>query len=300
MENKCSPVSQSNVGIHGLEGRRRFFRIAQLAFLALTVPPWTVASAFAPSQPRSRRHSALSSSLSSLTVKELKQLVRETATQRGVLSRLKKKQDLINYLEENGEAFPAQQEAGEPVQAKPNVRLQKMPPLQTEDSVIINGGTDEPLGHAAAPSSPSRENEHTEEEKPADITTGSGLASPKDAIFEQVYQRYPSVRDLPEAGYIQPADDVRQLHHPIFENNNKACDMDVVFVGTASCTPGVTRGVSCTALRLNWKRRAAFLDSSTGRTEQVSSFNGGTWLFDVGECTQVRISRIPLFLIDCM
>ena len=85
--------------------------------------------------------------------------------------------------------------------------------------------------------------------------------------------------------------------------------MDIVFVGTASCTPGVSRGVSCTALRLNWKRRSFHVpelssSSSTTATSTVqkngqqqnqqehmvdmaSSFSGGTWLFDCAECTQV-------------
>ncbi|KAL7580217.1 hypothetical protein ACA910_012962 [Epithemia clementina (nom. ined.)] len=45
--------------------------------------------------------------------------------------------------------------------------------------------------------------------------------------------------------------------------------MELIFVGTASCTPGATRGVSCTALR----------------------FQGGTWIFDVGECTQLQIQQ---------
>ena len=67
--------------------------------------------------------------------------------------------------------------------------------------------------------------------------------------------------------------------------------MDIVFVGTASCTPGVTRGVSCTALRLNWKKRAAFQDPSVHTGNHNSGFQGGTWLFDVGECTQLQVQR---------
>jgi hypothetical protein len=297
-------------GIKAVCQRRRCFVFLQVLMfsLTLTTPPqttlaWAPPLSTATASPRFSRSTRLSASLSSLTVKELRQLVKESTDERGVLSRLKRKQDLVDYLEDqpapvqtNGNSVPdgTQQEStivvldpiaeektpaavveDRPPVPKSNVRKAplRMPPLPLEQPV--NGAAvdkQEDVSSAATVRSPS-----------APIQ-----GSPKDAIFEKVYTLYPSLRDGPEKNSsLSPLEDVRQLHHPIFQDNNVSSDMDVVFIGTASCTPGMTRGVSCTALRLNWQRRSAFMNADTGKLEQVSNFQGGTWLFDVGECTQV-------------
>lgn len=58
-------------------------------------------------------------------------------------------------------------------------------------------------------------------------------------------------------------------------------DMEMIFLGTASCIPSTTRGVSCTALR----------------------FQGRTWIFDAGEGSQVQVQRsnnVHPGRIDCI
>ena len=51
-----------------------------------------------------------------------------------------------------------------------------------------------------------------------------------------------------------------------------ASDLEITFLGTASCVPSVPRGGSCTALR----------------------YDGATYLFDAGEATQVQAQRTTL------
>ena len=128
--------------------------------------------------------------------------------------------------------------------------------------------------------------------------------------------------DLNNLNYLIPTglgeDDMRHEHHPMLHNGSQS-DMDVVFVGTASCTPGVTRGVSCTALRLNWRSSKHFGDGTSRggnsrdgtmlqqKKQEVSKGQkarspkgtyveergptGGTWLFDCGESTQLSIQK---------
>ncbi len=94
--------------------------------------------------------------------------------------------------------------------------------------------------------------------------------------------------------------DVRQAHHSMLAGAAQS-DMNVVFVGTASCTPGMTRGVSCTALCLNWRRKAdegggnGVKDDGGGGGERRGGGAGaaGTWLFDCGQLTQLSVLRTP-------
>jgi hypothetical protein len=81
--------------------------------------------------------------------------------------------------------------------------------------------------------------------------------------------------------------DMRQIYHPMLKNATQS-DLDIIFVGTASCTPGMTRGVSCTALRLNWRSKKVYTDGNDIRSERGAM---GTWLFDCGEATQLSIQK---------
>lgn len=265
---------------------------------------------------RSHSLSSLHCYLDSLTVKELRQLVKDSVQERGILSKLKKKQDLIDFL---GKAPPTSSQVPNavpiPNESIPNHELTS--PLDYATTVNGDGNdTDSQQSQLANPvesdlekpfgvllSSKSFDLRKTPlGMPPAEIVTGPSLLasgtivplSPREMAAEQVLARYPPLRDLPTPASFSPADDVRQLFHPIFTPMaGTTSDMDLIFVGTASCTPGVTRGVSCTALRLNWRRRSYLWNSQSNRLDNVDGFQGGTWLFDVGECTQLQIQRTP-------
>ena len=67
------------------------------------------------------------------------------------------------------------------------------------------------------------------------------------------------------------ATDVR-MGHP-FLRKSKPSDLDLIFLGTASCNPTYTRGTSCTALKIKWKAAS-------------------TWIFDAGEGTQLQVRKL--------
>jgi hypothetical protein len=197
--------------------------------------------------------------LQDMTVKELRQLLKDSDLQeRGLLSKLKLKEDLVKYLEEH-----LSEEQPIPTTARPT---NPDPPLQKSRIRVAMP----PLAPNEVPSSA--------DSPPRQQDPFAG----RDAFFETIYDIYPALRDgnCTRLG----EEDVRQQYHPMLQNSATS-DMDLICVGTASCTPGLTRGVSCTALRLNWRRR--FHPSTGEKVPEYTSFTGGTWMFDVGECTQV-------------
>lgn len=195
----------------------------------------------------SRRMASMPADLDTMTVKDLRQLLKDSnLLERGALSKLKRKQDIIDYIQQklplntqpSNAELPGATNQGPTTPIANNVRLGRMPQIR--------------------------------------------LTSSKDDMFEYLYEQYPPLRD--ENCTNLADDDVRQKHHPMLRNATYS-DMDIITLGTASCSPGITRGVSCTALRLHWQRR--YLPSAGGPVVEQTSFQGGTWLFDVGECTQV-------------
>eukprot|EP00980_Cylindrotheca_fusiformis_P030244 scaffold24603_cov186-Cylindrotheca_fusiformis.AAC.2 len=219
--------------------------------------------------------------LKSMTVKELRHIVKESSfNRRGILSQLKRKQDLVEFLDSNLEATEWEAIMND------KSELASKTVQTTSPKEIVGSGASKDL--------PTEELKLTGQRpismpsKPVAVSTSPAQASPKDVIFEKVYRRYPPLKDQEcmEIG----ANDVRQLYHPILRDSNST-DMDIVFVGTASCSPGMTRGVSCTALRLNGYTQRSLDGVPQQGAFESSTFSGGTWLFDCGECTQLMRSR---------
>lgn len=240
--------------------------------------------------------------LQKLTVKELKERIKDLNSDVKI-SHLKLKKDLVDYLvayndeTSEHEKVSSSLELNEPVSNPPNVdllvpssrsqrkKVLKMPPLTGKHEILAENNS-------------------------------QSSNSPKDVLFEQVFSRYPPLRQFNEdteakekvilegkdevnayekythSSSLNPFTglgdlDIRQQHHPMLANL-KTSDLDIITVGTASCVPGVTRGVSCTALRLQW-RRSANLKKNQGKDDGMVT--GGIWVFDCGESTQLQVQR---------
>lgn len=190
---------------------------------------------------------ATTEKLECLTVKELRLLVKEqNPSERGLLSKLKRKRDLVDFLssQNNGEAL----------------ECTDTKEVQTRD--VKNGAEGEDVRPSAR--------------LPLKMPSKEPTLSLKDALLKRVVERYPDATEEADE-----AVDFRQVHHPMTASRTQT-DMDVVFLGTASCMPGITRGVSCTAIKLNWRR--------TGSS---------TWIFDAGECSQVCTDCCRIKPFDC-
>ena len=254
--------------------------------------------------------------LEKMTVKELKVLLKEANLQeRGLLSKLKRKQDLVHYLEKHL-PLPSTTTTTTTAATSPKPSSSIIPKTQspegnpaendssllTEEGDVVESATKMHPKPQQNPSTPTKQDQRPR-------SSPMPRLSFLDAFYESIYRRYPPLRRtlVPKTKEPKEADgandddnnengadeeDIRQIYHPLVRNCSTS-DMDLVFVGTASCTPGITRSVSCTALRLNWSRRTKPQDVSSSEQErqtQQSSFTGGTWLFDAGECTQVSLT----------
>ena len=251
------------------------------------------------------------SQLDKMTVKQLKALMIE----QGIPSRPgnKLKKDVIDSIWDYYQNFkgvnlvPTKTNNGmtqssdvdaEPIESRATVikksrKLSRMPPLDDMHSSDANGV-------------------NVDEDEPYELTK-------KDRIVLECLHQYPPLHDAIVAGckaadiaiesvtednieqcslntleYDVPSglaeNDMRQSYHPMLRNATQS-DMDIVFVGTASCAPGITRGVSCTALRLNWRRKREYMEENELKTDRDEKGSMGTWLFDCGESTQLSVQK---------
>lgn len=264
--------------------------------------------------------------LESMTVKELRNLLQSVPMERGVLSKLKRKNDMIQYLKQQ-QSSSSQQPMEQPSEKQQTETNEEAQPQTAMASEISNKNGKQPQAQSSLPQrlmdqpSEKQQTDDNEETQPQTVipltpktannngeqpqarignmppleengyTDNNGEGPPSiikssrwDHLQEAIYKQYPTLRDLNGGTSTGLGDqDIRQMYHPVMESwdfktsNNTFSDMDIITIGTASCVPGITRGVSCTALRLQMNER--------GGAGQ------GTWLFDVGESTQLQAQR---------
>ncbi len=259
-------------------------------FMSLATPPSSIPSR---------------SDLESMKVVDLKQLIKDFGfNERGLLSKLKKKQDLVEFLVEKAAPSTSNVETEQP--PPPQQRQPRKVPMAMPKKAPPATATP-----AAASSSDDNNIPSTQNQK----------QSPMLELFGRVNKQYPTLQYLRDGNRTLYGElDIRQRYHPMLQAGNLQAipdsesnpdgeaykpalsgDLDLIFVGTASCTPSITRGVSCTALRLHSLASSSATSTKSAKiskgkkgqpqrfeVESNQSKNLGTWLFDCGESTQVK------------
>ena len=268
-----------------------------------------------------------------LTVKELRQRIKDWGLQSRGLSG-KRKAELIDYImveSVNDKSSQTRNDDSEPFGNENNGIADFEKETAPKQVTKRRAATMPPLTTSLNGEDPEVDGSHSITEN-----GGNKINPEKAKIYRDVLKQYPPLQDIMNPDTLEHVDptgiqkpdgvgehDIRHAHHPMLKGMRYS-DLDVVFVGTASCTPGMTRGVSCTALRLQWRRKrghvlgtknndrninVANLDADLsdtlrpdGRYDESGSFSGGiegsgrTWLFDCGESTQVSLFRLFVWL----
>jgi hypothetical protein len=279
--------------------------------------------------------------LESMKVADLKQLIKDSGfNERGLLSKLKKKQDLVDFLTEQEQAPEIGVSSPRKVVIQQTTTTPTPPPPPSPKQQPRKMPITMPKKKPPTTANPAAADASDQQQQ------NQKQQSPMTNLFEKIHDQYPPLQYLQEGNKTLLGElDIRQRYHPMLQAGNQVAlseeeegygeeadnddndenaslstsagdrekgfkpalsgDMDLIFVGTASCTPSITRGVSCTALRLHSlassasssnKKKQQQYDTKGGQQEQTQSFdvaqnsqsNLGTWLFDCGESTQVR------------
>jgi len=253
---------------------------------------------------------------SSLTVAELRTHIKDLGLRQ---SDYKKKIDLVTCLknqsrpkkEKNHDAereFPRNgSSSASPSNSSNHVskRLRRMPSSDAVNGQAVNGQYSEQDQVEKI-----LKNRFPKDILPSQIQFLDGLSNlmgqDKDprSLYHPIFN-FPPVEDEEEE---EDGDDAATIKKP----PRRQSDMDLIFLGTASCIPGTTRGVSCLALRLNWKRGLGSIQSAKRRASpkggedrrrrirpeggdrsgrNSSEGVGGTWIFDCGEGSQIQLQK---------
>jgi len=252
---------------------------------------------------------AITKSLQDKTVKELIHIAKNFPE---YTSKIRLKKDLLEFVtiqqqqQQQQQQQEQQQEQKKEQQRVRQKRLPTMPSYQpTNGNQVHNSNVDDELSDLFVASSSNETSNANDPKRPL---------SKKELLYEFVIHRYPPLQHMSLSlsspillGAGVDMEDIRAQHHPMLTFLNKtSSDLDIVLIGTASCVPSSTRGVSCTALRLNWRRNKGQRQPPKEELSSPSSdqkqnyyynekdyvFESGTWLFDCGECTQVGSSYV--------